>query len=473
MGQEITQTRFEAGDFLAFRRRLAQETALLKRMVEGKGCSARAATAGFELEAWLVDRTMLPAPCNRRYLASLNDPMASAELAKFNFELNCNPVPLEGEALSDLHRQLDNTWRHASRHAESMGHHALMIGILPTIEPGDFHLGNMSDMHRYHALNEQVLQARGKPILIDINGSEHLKFEHRDVMLEAATTSLQMHIQLPVEWAHHFYNASIIASAAIVAIGANSPFLFGKALWHETRIPLFEQAVEIGGFAGAARGPLHRVGFGSGYLRHSVLECFEENLEHFPVLLPVDQRCPPEAFAHLRLHNGTIWRWNRPLIGFDEDGTPHVRIEHRTPAAGPTPLDAIANAAFYYGLTQSICEQTLAQGLPLTFSQAKDNFYHAAKHGLDGTLVWFDGARHRIDQLFRSEWLPRAEAGLAAFGVSDGKRFLDVIRERVARKQNGSAWQRRYIARYGRHFNAMTQAYLQNQNSGRPVAEWP
>jgi hypothetical protein len=56
------------------------------------------------------------------------------------------------------------------------------------------------------------------------------------------------------------------------------------------------------------------------YARESILECFEANRTRYPVLLPAVMDEPPESLAHLRLHNGTIWRWNRPLIGFDEQG---------------------------------------------------------------------------------------------------------------------------------------------------------
>jgi hypothetical protein len=474
MGQEITRTQFKESDFFAFRQKLAEETALLKQMIERKSFSNQPAIAGFEIEAWLVDKSMRPAPINKQYLETLHDPLASAELAKFNFELNCDPTPLTGNVFSQLYAQLDRTWQNAGRHAESMNHNTIMIGILPTLAQSDLHLGNMSEMHRYKALNEQILQARGKPIHIDINGVEHLKFDHHDVMIESATTSFQTHIQLPQALAHHFYNASIIASAAVVAVSANSPYLFGKELWHETRIPLFEQAAETGGYDGAAQGPLHRVSFGSGYLRQSVLECFEENLAHFPVLLPVGLDADIEQFAHLRLHNGTIWRWNRPLIGFDTDGTPHIRIEHRTPASGPTPVDAIANAAFYFGLAQNLCEHVLDHGLPLTFPAAKDNFYHAARHGLDSTIVWFDGSKHRIEHLLRTELLPRASKGLQSFGVDDSDidDYLGIIRQRLANKQNGCCWQRRFAKEHQHDFAGMTRAYLKNQNSGKPVSEW-
>jgi hypothetical protein len=474
MGQEISLTQFEEGDFQSFHRKLEQETLLLNRLIEQKACSLRNPVAGFEIEAWLVNRAMRPSPINKQFLATFKDPLASAELAKFNIELNSDPVPLTDDVFDRLHRQLQATWQKAHRHAENMDHHVIMIGILPTLKQTDLTLSNMSDMHRYRALNEQILQARGKPVHIDIGGAEHLKLDHHDVMLESATTSFQTHIQLPLALAHHYYNASILASAPMVALCANSPFLFGKELWHETRIPLFEQAVESGGFEGASHGPLRRVSFGSGFARHSIIECFQENLAHFPILLPVIQNTAPDAFAHLRLHNGTIWRWNRPLVGFDEDGAPHIRIEHRTPAAGPTVIDAIANAAFYYGLTKNICDEIMGKGLPLTFAQAKDNFYQAARHGLDGVVLWFDSSKHRLDQLLKSELLPRAVLGLQSFGVnsSDIDHYLDIIRRRIISKQNGCDWQRRFIKENNRNFTEMTEKYLVNQNSGNPVSEW-
>jgi hypothetical protein len=474
MGQEISLSHFDESDFTHFHQKLEQETLLLDRLIAQKTCSHRDPVAGFEIEAWLVNNNMRPSPINNHYLATLNDPLASAELAKFNVEFNCLPEPLTGNVFTGLHQQLESTWSKACQHAENMDHNVVMIGILPTLKQEDLHLGNMSDMHRYRALNEQILHNRDKPIHIDISGAEHLKIDHHDVMLEAATTSFQTHIQLPLQIAHHFYNASIIASAPMVALCANAPFLFGKELWHESRIPLFEQAVASGGFGGAAQGPLKRVSFGSDYAKHSIIECFQENLLHFPILLPADQDSAVEAFEHLRLHNGTIWRWNRPLIGFDEDGTPHIRVEHRTPAAGPSVIDSIANAAFYYGLARNICNEIVAKGLPLPFAQAKDNFYQAARYGLDGNIIWLDGAKYRLQHLLTSELLPRAISGLRSLGVCDSEidNYLDIIRQRIANKQNGCQWQRHYINRHNPDFTEMTRTYLKNQNSGNPVSDW-
>ncbi len=474
MGQEIALAHFDDGDFSLFHHKLGQETQLLERLLKQRACSKREPVAGFEIEAWLVDKRMRPAPINSHFLATLNDPLASAELAKFNIELNSHPVPLSGNGLSLAHQTLQTTWEKARRHAESMASDLIMIGILPTLLQRDLCLQNMSDLNRYRVLNEQILHSRGQPIHIDIKGTEHLKFDHHDVMLEAATTSFQIHIQLPLKIAHHFYNASLIASAPMVALCANAPFFLGKELWHESRIPIFEQAIETGGYRSAAHGPLRRVSFGSDYTRHSIIECFQENFEHFPVLLPVTQDTAPEAFAHLRLHNGTVWRWNRPLIGFDDDGTPHIRVEHRTPAAGPTIIDAIANAAFYYGLAWNLCTEIMAKGLSISFAQAKDNFYQSARFGLDGNIIWFNGTKQNLPALCVNELLPRAAAGLAALGVNgaDCRQYLDIIRQRLANKQNGSQWQRQYMQNHHHQFTAMTRHYLNYQKNGRPVGEW-
>ncbi len=480
MGQEISFSEFDKADFDNFYHHLKIETALLKKMIEQKACSTRSPVAGFEIEAWVLDDKMNPAPVNDHFLATLNNPLAFEELAKFNIELNSTPTPLAGNVFSRMHKQLNQTWNNAFQHAKSLENRLMMIGTLPTLKQSELSLSNMSDRNRYRALNEQILQSRGKPIHLDITGREHLKLQHHDVMLESATTSLQIHIQLPFDIAHHFYNASIICSAPLVAICANSPFLFGKELWHESRIPLFEQAIETGGYDGAAQGPIKRVSFGTDYVRQSIMECFTENLDHFPVLLPAQLDSCNEAFEHLRLHNGTIWRWNRPLIGFDDDGTPHIRIEQRTPASGPSTVDSIANSALFYGLAKNLTDELIDKGLDLPFSQAKDNFYQAARYGLDSHIVWLDGQKHRLHSLIQKELIPRAVLGLRSLGVSrcDCEDFLDIILQRVNNKQNGYNWQHQFINQRRNDLNltqnltTMTKSYLNHQQSGQPVSEW-
>ncbi len=474
MGQEITSTQFKKSDFDAFAQRLKQETELLADWFAGKRFENKQFVAGFELEAWLIDHNYLPSPCNEAYLARVNNPLVTPELAKFNVELNGNPQSLQQHGLRKLHDELENTWALCNNTAKQLNAQLTMIGILPTVSKKDLTLDNMSDMKRYRALNEQVLRLRkGKPLNLNIKGHQHLKTEHKDVMLESAATSLQIHLQVPVDQAMRYHNAAQILSGPMVAITANSPFLFGHHLWDETRIPLFEQAVEVGGFNGAAQGPMKRVCFGSTYVRQSLMECFTENIEHYPVLLPILFDEDPAELCHLRLHNGTIWRWNRPLIGF-VDNKPHLRIEHRVMAAGPTVIDTLANMAFFFGAVHQLAQRRSAPEQCLPFSHVKDNFYSAAKSGLDTQFVWLDGNKISALQLLGEELLPMARTGLEMLNISseDIDLYTGIIEKRIQQACNGANWQKAFVAKYGTDMTALTKAYVERQSSGTPVHNW-
>jgi hypothetical protein len=475
MGQEIEAARFTRADFVAYQQCLRAETELLGEWFRESAFSVRDRMGGFELEAWLIDDASRPAPVNEEFLRRLDNPMVVPELARFNVELNDHPQHLWGSALGRFEASLGATWRQCMQVAAGMQTHLIMIGILPTVQESELCPANMSDLKRYRALNEQVLRLReGRPLELDINGREHLKTRQRSVMLEAATTSFQLHLKVHPAMAVRAYNASIILAAPLVAAASNSPYLFGHDLWSETRVPLFEQSVSVGGIAGASQGPLRRVTFGSGYARDSILECFVENEQHYPVLLPMLFSDGVERMSHLRLHNGTIWRWNRPLIGFDYDGMPHLRIEHRVVPGGPGIADVIANAALFFGLMQTLMMRPDPPEHALAFASARDNFYAAAQQGLDAHVTWLDGRRGSIQTLLVEQLLPQARAGLASLEIDavDIERYLGIIEARVHSGQTGSAWQRAWVARHGRDMAAMTHAYRERQDSGRPVHEW-
>ncbi len=473
MGQEIDRTRFTAQDFARFRARVAEETEALARRFEPCPPEPERYVAGFELEACLVRRDDLrPLPANTRFLQAFDPALATAELAAFNIEFNAPPRALRGRCLSALHEQLRDTLTRARRVAAGLDGDIVVCGILPTLREADLSLDHMSPLKRYQALNEQILALRGgAPLRLDIKGRSHLVTEHRDVMLEAAATSFQLHYRPPCRRVRAAYNASLVLSAPLVAAGANSPFLFGHDLWDETRIPLFEQSVEAGGYGASAHGPLHRVSFGSGYARRSILEVFRENLTHFPPLLPLVQDEAGQPFAHLRLHNGTLWRWNRPLVGFDADGTPHIRLEHRVLPGGPSVTDMIANAALYYGLVRHFEEIDCTR---LEFALARDNFYQAARLGLAAHVTWLDGRHHNLRQLLLRELLPAARRGLDALGIdrADRDRYLGVIEARVASRRTGAHWQRAALPRCGGDFTELTRRYHAGQCADRPVHEW-
>lgn len=475
MGQEIDATRFSNRDFQRFQTQINQETDELAVWFQQHRFDSDNTIGGFELEAWLIDNQCRPAPANEHYLKTLQSDQVVPELARFNVELNSPPQPLQKAALSQFHHDLQTNWDRCCLVAEQLGLQMVMIGILPTLQEAQLNLDNMSDLQRYRALNEQVLlQRKGRPIHLDILGHQHLKSDSDCVMLEAAATSFQIHLQPPSTEVVRSYNASLIASAPMVAIAANAPYLFTKQLWEDTRIPLFEQSVESGGIADAAHGPLHRVTFGSDYLRHSLLEAFIENKVHYPPLLPSCFHEDLQTLPHLRLHNGTIWRWNRPILGFDEHGNPRLRIEHRSVSAGPTVIDAVANAAFYFGLVQTLAGLPLPPESALSFSQAKDNFYQAARFGLKSHVVWLDGRRFRMDRLILDQLLPEAALGLDMLGIdrNDSDRYLTIIERRVASGQNGATWQRRFVQHNGADMQQLTAAYLERQQSGTAVHEW-
>lgn len=475
MGQEINRTRFSEVDLQQFSARLAGETAALRSFAEAGGFSDPRYVAGFELEAWLLDHAGRPSPVNEPYLRALNDPLVVPELSRFNVELNAPPVEMGAGVLAAMEESLLSTWNKCQHVAHGMDTVLAMIGILPTIRDEDLCLANMSAMNRFDVLNAQVLRQRGgAPIRIDIEGADQLHLSRPDVMLEAATTSFQLHLQVPHEMAGRYYNASLVSCAPLLAAAVNSPLLFGRRLWQETRVPLFEQAVDLGGHGGLAEPTVRRVTFGRGYVAGSPLELFEENLQHYPVLLPMPQAESPARYPHLRLHNGAIWRWVRPLIGFDASGQGHVRLEQRVLPSGPTALDMVANAALYFGLVHALARQPQAVESDIPFAAARANFYAAARHGPQAGLTWLDGRQHLARDLILETCLPLARQGLRDFGLPDAEaeHYLGVVEARVRSGQTGSAWQLQRLERVGGDLHHMMDDYLEHQRSGSPVHEW-
>ena len=488
MGEEISRSEFEAADFARFDARLAEETAQLRGLFRAGRLDDAGYVFGFEIEAWLLDHAYFPNSVNEAFLKRLDHPLVVPELSRFNIELNGSPQALEGAALSRLERELSTTWQRCQDQAHREEATVLAIGTLPTLREQDLNLDSMTPSPRYLALNEQVLAARGgRPLRLHIHAAEEgapgLDTLHEDVMLEAATTSFQLHLQVPLAQMGRHYNASVILSAPLLALAANSPFLFGRALWHETRIPLFEQAVDCGetslrgGEAGdradAATLERRRVSFGSGYVAADPTELFADNLRRHPVLLPMCSDAPAERFAHLRLHNGTLWRWNRLLIGFEPDGRPHLRLEQRVMPAGPSIPDMLANAAFFYGCVDRLARQDLPPESQLPFAAARENFYRAARQGLGARLQWLDGREHPVTELLE-QLLLLARQGLEALDIArdDIERHIGLLTARLRTRRNGAAWQ---LAHHHRHQDLfrLTADYLAQQRSGRPVHEWP
>ncbi len=470
MGQDIISSQFTDQDYERFTERLRAETALLGEWLAEGRFATSAPTGGFELEVWLVGRDMGPAGRVEALLERLSDPLVVPELATFNAEINGTAVVLRGDALSQLAVELTATLGRCGAAAAGLETRLALIGILPTVAPRHLTVSHMTPRARYRALNDRILALRHeRPLTLDIQGRDRLTLEWQDVMLEAAATSFQVHLKVAPEHAARVYNASKILSAPMVAIGANSPFLFGRDLWNETRVPLFEQAVSVGG-------PIlqERVSFGFRYAERSIMETFQANLDRYPVLMPQLLDEPPGHLAHLRLHNGTIWRWNRPLIGFDDSGRPHLRIEHRVLPSGPTVSDCIANAALYFGAVSDLSREPEPPEQRLPFLLARTGFYTCAREGLDAEIQWLDGRLHPVRDILSGDLLPRARRGLGALGVDRAEidHWIGILEQRLALGRTGARWQRVWVERHGPDMPGLVAAYLERQRDGRPVHEW-
>lgn len=475
MGQEVETSVFSESDFNQFHDRLRSEMKTLMQWFREEKFVHEPNVVGMELEAWLLDENYLPNPINKEFLQTTNNDLVVPELSKFNFELNCDPLPIASDVLQTMQTSLQQTWQACQRAAEQHKAHLTHIGVLPTLRDEMLTPEYMSDSKRYEALNKEVMrQRKGRDITIRLRAKDELMVQHQDLMVEAAATSLQVHLQTSQAEAVRYYNASQIASIFTVAVSANSPFFYGKDLWDENRIPIFEQAVRVNSFRDKHGQPVGRVGFGNGFARDSLFEVFLENFDNFPILLPYLSDNTDEDLAHVRFHNGTIWRWNRPIIGVHKSKAPHLRIEHRVTSAGPTLTDVVANIGLYLGLTRYFANLPVAPETELSFESVRDNFYEAAKHSLNAEINWY-GKTVSLQGLLLNELIPHALAALKEWGIDKDAAehyILNVIEPRVIAGLNGAAWQRAFVSTHGHDFQALTQAYIENQQSDKPVHQW-
>ncbi len=471
MGREISDQ--ERVDMAGFKTRLREETRCLMNWFKQERFERPIRPSiGLELEAWLMDEDGLPAPRNLEFLEKLDDPHAVPELAAYNFEFNADPLKLENRVFSKLEKDLSGLWSKAEDCAEEMGMKALMTGIPATLREPMLSLDDATPSERYRLLNERLFELRGgAPLKIDIAGREELDLVQTHLMMEAACTSLQVHLMLTQDNAARRYNAAQIASAPLVAASANSPFLYGKRLWEETRIAAFESAVNAPGPRQGDGRRAARVTFGRAHLRDSLMELFIDNLDCYEPFLPMVSDTPEEKLEHLRLQNGTVWRWNRPIV--QPGKTPHLRVENRVVPAGPTIIDMVANTAFCIGLTLHLeMLPDLEERLP--FELARRNFYACAKEGLAAECVWLDGRVVNVQALIRDELAEAAREALIAAGVDAGEagHYLGIVKQRCRNGQNGAAWQRAHANCHGNDHQKLVLDYLANQKDGAPVHRW-
>lgn len=496
MGADVDRTEFSREDRARFRAKVQTCTAVLARMLAEGGFSTSDPQIGLEVELNLVDADMQPARANAEVLLAIADPDFQTELGQFNIEINVAPRPLAGSQTLELEAALRSSLDDADAKARESGHHIVMIGMLPTLTREHFQSQWMSVSPRYDLLNQQIFAARGEDLELDITGvlmpgaerPERLVVTSDSILPEAACTSVQLHLQVEPEAFAAHWNAAQCLTGVQAALAGNSPFLAGNALWHESRIPVFEQATDTRPLELKNQGVRPRVWFGERWIT-SIFDLFEENSRYFPALLPVcSEEDPLEALeagrtpelSELKMHNGTVYRWNRPIYD-TVDGTPHLRVENRVLPAGPTVLDTLANAAFYYGALRSLVAADRPVWTQMSFDAAEENLHSAARDGFDAQLYWPEVGWVRPDELVLRRLLPMAHEGLRSSGVSDEarERYLGVIEGRCLARRTGSVWQRETVATLEAQgadrpaaLTEMLRRYTELMHGNTPVHTW-
>jgi gamma-glutamyl:cysteine ligase YbdK (ATP-grasp superfamily) len=486
MGEEVEAQEFSRADRTHHRERVRRNLDVFARMLREARFDTDDPMTGLEVELNLVDEEEDPALKNAEALEAIADPAFQTELGQFNIEINVPPAKLREGGLTTFEATLRRSLNDAEAKSSAVGAHMVMIGILPTLAEGHMTLDSLSANPRYKLLSEQILDARGEDITIAVDGVERLSTTADSIVPEAACTSTQFHVQTSPEMFAEYWNASQAIAAVQLAVAANSPYLLGKELWRETRIPLFEQATDTRSEELKAQGVRPRVWFGERWI-NSVFDLFEENVRYFPALLPVSDDEDPLAvlesggtpkLAELRLHNGTIYRWNRPVYDI-AGGVPHLRVENRLLAAGPTVADTMANAAFYFGLVRALAEGERPLWSQMSFSAAEENFHVAARQGIDAQVYWPGVGQVRATELVLRRLLPMARQGLQAWGAADDEidRLLGIIEQRCLLGVNGAEWLVGRVRAEGNRerFAALRAAmrdYRERMHTNEPVHTW-
>jgi hypothetical protein len=490
MGQEVAAKTFTREDRQRYRLKVRACLEVFARMLAESRFEPARGSVGLEIELNLTGADGDPAMANAAVLEAIADPDFQTELGQFNVEINIRPHILGPQVFDELERDARASLNSAEEQARTVGAHMMIIGILPTIGAQHLNAGAFSANPRYQLLNEQIFAARGEDLEIAIAGVEKLATHADTIAPEAACTSVQLHQQVEPEAFARYWNAAQAIAGVQVAVGANSPFFYGKELWRETRIALFEQATDTRPEELKAQGVRPRVWFGERWIT-SIFDLFEENARYFPALLPLTDDEDPVAtlergdvpsLAELRLHNGTIYRWNRPIYDVVR-GQPHLRVENRILPAGPTIADTMANAALYYGLLRVLAEEERPVWSQMSFSAAEDNFHAGARDGIDARVYWPGVGEVPVAELVLRRLLPIAQQGLEEWGIDAATRdrLLGIIERRCVLARNGAAWQSEVFHRLydekgmdrTEALRAMTLAYREHMHSNEPVHEWP
>ncbi len=489
MGQHNVEQELDERKLQEFTQALLADLRALAFMLEHNCIESGVHRIGAEQEMFIVDRNLRPAPLAIEVLERAGDNRLTTEIARFNLEANLQPVELNGRCFHLMHEELKEVLAKARLAATELGADILLAGILPTLKVSDLTLANLTPMPRYHELNRSVTQLHGGPFSIHIKGLDELQLTHDNIMMESCNTSFQVHFQVnPAEFVVT-YNIAQAITAPVLAAAVNSPLLLGRRLWQETRLALFQHSADARSRTQLARSQPTRVGFGEQWLRHSVIELLHNQIARFrPIMITRPDEDPMQVLARgeipllsaLCMHNGTVWPWNRACYGVS-DGVAHLRIENRALPAGPTIIDEIANAAFFVGLMLSLPTEYGDISKRMSFDDAKENFFTAARHGLNAQFNWIDGKSYPAISLILDHLLSLSRQGLKSAGVdaSDIDTYLGVIEERVQSGQTGAHWMLKSLSTTedsgpkDTHYRMLTASMLQRQKEAKPVHTWP
>ncbi|GAB4076349.1 glutamate--cysteine ligase [Nostocoides australiense] len=491
MGAEVDAKSYSREERQRYREKVRQNLDVFERMLSNSKFEFEKPMTGMELELNLVDGDFQPRFANLDVLAAIADADFTTELAQYNIEMNVRPRPLPGDAALELEEDLRRALNNAEQKAHSAEARIVPIGILPTIMPEHFEGDWITDNNRYWALNDSIFYARGEDIYLDIEGptGERVSTYSDTIAPESACTSMQLHLQVAPQDFAAYWNAAQAIAGPQLALGANSPFFFGKRLHAETRIELFKQATDTRSIELKNQGVRPRVFFGERWIT-SIFDLFEENVRYFPALLAECSDEDPLAqldagiapnLPELRLHNGTVYRWNRPIYDVG-GGRPHLRVENRVLPAGPSMIDVLANAAFYYGVVRTLADDDRPVWSRMSFAAAEENFRRCSRDGIDARIYWPGFGEVPADELVLRHLLPMAHEGLAVWGVSQAvrDRYLSVIEGRCTTGINGAVWQSETVA----HLEArgmerpqalreMLSRYIEHVHGNEPVHTWP
>ncbi len=488
MGEQNVKLKNDDEGYQAFMKSLLTEVNALEKMLERGLIESGVRRIGAEQEMFLINRAHKPALKALDILEHIDDERFTHELGLFNLEANLSPQRLGGNCLSLMEAELQDLYRKAREAAQREDCDIALVGILPTLTMKDLGLDGMVPTPRYYALNDAIKALRGEEFQFTINGIDQLSVKHDNVMLESCNTSFQVHFQVSPENFAKNYNIAQAVTGPLLAAAVNSPILLGKRLWHETRIAVFEYSIDTRSEVHQERGLRPRVHFGDRWLEESVTEIFKEDIARFRIVLTTETEDDPlgmiddgimPSLNALRLHNGTVYRWNRPCYGV-HNNVPHLRIENRVIPSGPTVIDEMANAAFFYGMMAGMTEQVTDIRDHLTFADVKANFLGAARDGIRAQMNWFNDTHLPAKQLVLEQLLPLAREGLQEAGIDedDIDRYLGVLHDRVTMRRTGARWALESLEKMEDHgtldqrLRCLVKSMVEQQSSGQPISEW-